>query len=422
MTDPATTPPRKAALAFILITVALDILALGMIIPVLPHLFEGFLGHDTARAAQYYGYAGMLWAAMQFLFSPVLGALSDRFGRRPVILLSNLGLGLDYIMMALAPTLSWLFIGRAISGITAASITTAGAYIADVTPAEKRAAAFGMIGAAFGLGFVVGPALGGLLGGIDPHLPFWVAAGMSLANFCYGWLVLPESLPPEKRTPRFLWKTANPLASLIWLKNHGELFGLASVHFLTSLAHYVFPSTFVLYTGYRYGWGPTEVGIALGLVGVATAIVQGGLVGRIVPRLGERRALMVGLGCGAVGLCCYGLAPTGYWMLCAIPIASFWGLSGPSIQSLMTKQLHPHEQGRLQGALSSVMGIAGMVGPGLFSQVFAEFIGPSRALHLPGAALLVAAFLLLVAMMLAAQIARVATFAAQSKPSLNIPG
>ena len=401
MTDIATTPPRKAALAFILITVALDILALGMIIPVLPHLFEGFLGNDTALAAKYFGFAGMLWAAMQFLFSPVLGTLSDRFGRRPVILLSNLGLGLDYIMMALAPTLVWLFIGRAISGITAASITTASAYIADVTPPEKRASAFGMIGAAFGLGFVVGPALGGVLGGIDPHLPFWVAAAMSLATFCYGFFVLPESLPAEKRTPRFVWRTANPLGSLLWLKNHGELLGLASVHFLTSLAHYVFPSTFVLYTAYRYQWGPREVGIALGLVGVATAIVQAGLVGRIVKRIGERRALMTGLGFGAAGLVCYGLAPTGYWMLLAIPIAAFWGLSGPSIQSLMTARLQPHEQGRLQGGLSSLMGVAGMIGPGLFTQTFAAFIGPNRPMHLPGAALLVAAFLLVVAMYVA---------------------
>jgi len=409
MSEPAHAPVRKAALIFILITVTLDILALGMIIPVLPHLFEQFLGNDTAMAARYYGYAGMLWAGMQFLWSPVLGTLSDRFGRRPVVLLSNLGLGLDYIFMALAPTLSWLFVGRAISGITAASITTAGAYIADVTPADKRAAAFGMIGAAFGIGFVIGPALGGLLGGIDPRLPFWVAAGMSLANFCYGWFVLPESLPPEKRTPRFVWKTANPLGALLWLKNHDKLLPLASVHFLSSLAHYVLPSTFVLYTAYRYHWGPKEVGIALGLVGIASAIVQAGLTRRLVPKLGERRALAIGLGFGVAGFAIYGLAPTGWWMLAGIPVMAFWGLAGPAGQSLMTSHLEPHEQGRLQGGLSSLMGVAGLIGPGLFTQTFAAFIGPQRDWHLPGAPMLVAALLLLFAMAVAWRVTRPAT-------------
>jgi DHA1 family tetracycline resistance protein-like MFS transporter len=398
--------PRKAATLFILITVALDILALGMIIPVLPHLFEHFLGGDTAVAAQYYGLAGMLWASMQFLFSPVLGTLSDRFGRRPVVLLSNLGLGLDYILMALAPTLGWLFVGRAISGITAASITTAGAYIADVTAPEKRAAAFGMIGAAFGIGFVVGPALGGVLGDIDPRLPFWVASAMSLANFCYGWFVLPESLPPQKRTPRFVWATANPLGALIWLKNHGRLLGLASVHFLSSLAHYVLPSTFVLYTAYRYQWGSFEVGVALGLVGIASAIVQAGLTRRIVPRIGERRALEVGLLFGMLGFLVYGLAPSGAWMLCGIPVMAFWGLAGPAGQALMTAQLEPHEQGRLQGGLSSLMGVAGMIGPGLFTQTFAAFIGPQRGWHLPGAPMLVAALLLVLAMIVAWRVTR----------------
>lgn len=401
MTEPAHAPVRKAALIFILITVALDILALGMIIPVLPHLFEQFLGNDTALAARYYGYAGMLWAAMQFLCSPILGTLSDRYGRRPVVLLSNLGLGLDYIFMALAPTLSWLFVGRAISGITAASITTAGAYIADVTPAEKRAGAFGMIGAAFGIGFVIGPALGGLLGDIDPRLPFWVAAGMSLANFGYGWFVLPESLPPEKRTPRFVWKTANPLGALLWLKNHDRLLPLASVHFLSSLAHYVLPSTFVLYTAYRYHWGPKEVGIALGLVGIASAIVQAGLTRRLVPKLGERRALAIGLGFGVAGFVVYGLAPNGWWMLAGIPVMAFWGLAGPAGQSLMTSHLEPHEQGRLQGGLSSLMGVAGLIGPGLFTQTFAAFIGPQRAWQLPGAPMLMAALLLAAAIAVA---------------------
>lgn len=400
-TPSAVAPVRKAALLFILITVTLDILALGMIIPVLPHLFEQFLSGDTAEAAQYYGFAAMLWAAMQFLFSPVLGTLSDRFGRRPVVLLSNLGLGLDYILMALAPNLAWLFIGRAISGITAASITTAGAYIADVTPADKRAGAFGMIGAAFGIGFVIGPALGGVLGDVDPRLPFWVAAALSLSNFCYGWFVLPESLPPDKRTPRFVWRTANPFGSLIWLRDHGRLAGLAAVHVLSSLAHYVLPSTFVLYTAHRFHWGPKEVGWTLGLVGIASAIVQAGLVRRVVPKIGERRALMLGLGFGALGFAMYGAAPNGYWMLAGIPVMALWGFAGPATQSMMTAQLAAHEQGRLQGALSSLMGVAGMIGPGLFTQVFAFFIITRDGWALPGAPMYIAAILLVAAMFVA---------------------
>ena len=290
MTEPKPHPtPRRAALVFIFITVLLDILALGIIIPVLPKLVENFLGGNTAAAAEMYGLFGTVWALMQFVFSPVLGALSDRFGRRPVILISCFGLGFDYILMALAPTLIWLFVGRVISGITAASIPTAGAYITDVTPAEKRAAGFGILGAAFGIGFVLGPALGGVLGGINPRLPFWVAAGMSLLNAMYGLFVLPESHSPERRAS-FLWSRANPVGSLTLLRSHPELLGLATVNFLYYLAHEVLPSTFVLYAGYRYNWDERAVGLTLAVVGVCTGIVQAGLIKPIVARFGERRA------------------------------------------------------------------------------------------------------------------------------------
>jgi DHA1 family tetracycline resistance protein-like MFS transporter len=292
--------PRQAALVFIFITVLLDMLALGMIIPVLPQLVVGFLGGDTARGAEIYGIFGTVWALMQFLFSPVLGALSDRFGRRPVILLSNLGMGLDYIVMAWAPSLGWLFLGRIISGITASSISTAYAYIADVTPPEKRAGSFGVLGAAFGVGFVLGPAIGGLLGEYGPRLPFWFAAAFSLANFLYGLLVLPESLPPERRA-RLSWRRANPIGSLILLRSHRELLGLASVQFLAQLAHVALPSVFVLYANYRYGWGERAVGLTLAGVGICSMIVQAGLVRPIVARLGERRALLIGLIAGAAG-------------------------------------------------------------------------------------------------------------------------
>ena len=392
-TSPPIAPPSRAAVAFIFITVLLDMLALGMIIPVLPKLIEQFEGGNTVRAAEMIGVFGTMWASMQFLASPVLGALSDHFGRRPVILLSNLGLGLDYIMMALAPTLGWLMAGRMISGVTSASIVTAFAYVADVTTPERRARSYGMMGAAFGIGFVVGPALGGFLGGINPRMPFWAAAIFSLTNFFYGLLILPESLPTERRGA-FSWKRANPVGSLKLLRSHPQLMGFASVHFLYNLAHQSLASVFVLYTGYRYGWTVTDVGWALTGVGVAFAIVQAGLVGRLSAKFGERRTLVAGLLFGTAGFAIYGLAGTGRAFAIGIPIMSMWGLYGPSAQGLMTRRVGPTEQGKLQGALSSVMGVTGIIGPGIFSLLFAGAIGRYRTWNVPGAPFLVASLLL----------------------------
>jgi DHA1 family tetracycline resistance protein-like MFS transporter len=342
---------------------------------------------------------------MQFVFSPVLGTLSDRFGRRPVVLLSNFGLGLDYILMALAPTLGWLFAGRVISGITAASVPTAGAYIADVTPPEKRAGAFGLLGAAFGLGFVLGPALGGVLGAVNPRLPFWAAAGFSLVNATYGLLVLPESLPPARRAA-FAWRRANPMASLTLLRSHRELIGLASVNFVGYIAHEVLPSTFVLYAGYRYGWDARAVGLTLAAVGVSSAIVQAGLVRPVVGLIGERRALLVGLAFGAAGLALYGMATTGRRFCAGIPVMALWGLSWPAAQGLMTRCVSGSDQGRLQGSINSLRGIAGLVGPGLFTLTFAGFIGAERGPHLPGAPFLLAALMLAGALGLAWHVTR----------------
>ena len=385
--------PRKAALAFIFVTVVLDMLALGIVIPVLPHLVEDFMGGDTAGAAKVYGLFGTVWALMQFISMPVVGALSDRFGRRRVILLSNLGLGLDYVLMALAPNLAWLFVGRVISGITAASISTAMAYIADVTPTEKRAAAFGKVGMAFGLGFVLGPAIGGVLGSVDPRLPFWAAAAFSLANALYGMFVLPESLSPEKRRA-FEWRRANPLGSLRLLRSHPQLSSLAVVVFLSNLAHAALPATFVLYAAYRYGWNARDVGFVLASVGVCSAIVQGAIVGAAVRRLGERRVLLTGLVCGAIGFFAYGLAPTGALFLAAVPVVALWGLASPAAQGLMTRHIDPTEQGALQGAAGSIMGVATMIGPALFAGTFAYFIGAGTRWHVPGAAFMLASLLL----------------------------
>jgi DHA1 family tetracycline resistance protein-like MFS transporter len=387
-------PARRASVIFIFITIVLDVLAMGIIIPVLPRLVTGFMRGDTASAAEIYGVFGTVWAFMQFVSSPVLGALSDRFGRRPVILVSSFGLGLDFVLMALAPTLGWLFVGRVLSGITSAGFTTAGAYIADVTPPEKRAAGFGMLGAAFGLGFVLGPAVGGILGGMHPRLPFWVAAGLTLVNATYGLFVLPESLPLERRAG-FSWRRANPVGALSLLRSHPEVLGLAGVMLLYNLAHESLPSVFVLYAGYRFGWGELFVGLTLAGAGVAAMIVQGGLVRPIVARFGERRAIFAGLAFGAVGFAIYGLAPTGPLFLIGIPVMAFWGLFGPAAQSLMTHRVGLSEQGQLQGALNSLRGITGLIGPTLFTQIFARFIDAKSPVKLPGAPFLLATLLLI---------------------------
>jgi DHA1 family tetracycline resistance protein-like MFS transporter len=391
-------PRRQAALAFIFVTVLIDMLAFGMIIPVLPMLVQNFVGGDAARAAEMYGVFGTAWALMQFIFSPVQGSLSDHFGRRTVILVSCAGLGLDFILMALAPNLWWLLVGRVISGITAASFSTAGAYISDVTPPEKRAASFGLIGAAFGIGFVLGPALGGLLGAISPRLPFWASAFMALANVCWGLFVLPESLPADKRVP-FAWKNANPLGALKLLRSHPMLAGLAVGYFLLNLAHVVLPSTTVLYMHYRYGWDTRAVGLLLAGVGISSLIVQGFLVKPVVRWLKERRAVAWGLTFGSVGFAIYGLAPTGPIFWIGVPVMALWGIATPSLQTIMTRLVDATEQGRLQGALASLVGLASLIGPTMFTATFATVVIHADW-RLPGAPFLLAAVLVFLSMVL----------------------
>ena len=401
-TPPATSSARGAAVAFIFVTILLDMLALGLIMPILPKLVESFVDNDTARAARIFGVFGTAWALMQFLFSPLLGSLSDRFGRRPVVLLSNFGLGLDYVLMALAPSLIWLFIGRVISGITSASISTAFAYIADITPAERRAAVFGKVGAAFGAGFIIGPAIGGLLGDADPRLPFWVAAGLSFANTMYGLLILPESLPRDRRA-KFRWKSANPIGAWRLLRSDRILIGLSAVNFFAQLAHAVLPSTFVLYATYRYGWDAKTVGLTLAMVGICAMLVQGAGIGPIIRIFGERRALLLGLVCGAAGFLIFAVAPTGPSSWLGIPLMSLWGVSGAAIQSLMTKRVAPDQQGQLQGANSSVQSISQLLGPSVFTLTFAYFIGAQTPLRLPGAPFFLASVLVLMALGIAAR-------------------
>jgi MFS transporter, DHA1 family, tetracycline resistance protein len=352
-----------------------------------------------ARTSEVMGLFVTTWALMQFFFSPVLGMLSDRYGRRPVILLSNFGLGLDYIVMALAPTLPWLFLGRILSGLTASSMPTANAYISDVTPPEKRARAFGIFGAAFGVGFVMGPAIGGWLGAINPRLPFWVAAGFSLANACYGLFVLPESLPREKRSQQLNWRGANPVGALKLLRSHRELLGLAGVNFLGYLAHEVYATVWVLYVTQRFGWNEKQIGISLAVVGIASMISYAGLVGWAVKQFGERVSLFMGLGFAGIGFLMFGLATTGWLFLVGIPVNALWSLAAAPSQSIMTRRVSPSEQGQLQGALGSLRGLAMIIGPSMFSSTFAYFLAPGRIF--PGAPWVLASLLLLISLAIA---------------------
>ena len=379
-----------------LVTVLLDAIAIGMMLPALPKLVEHFVPGDTARAAQIYGVFGMAWGLMQFIGSPILGALSDRYGRRPVILLSNLGLGLDYIVMALAPTLSVLLIGRLLAGLTAASFATAFAYVADVTREENRAAEFGKIGAAFGLGFIVGPAMGGLLAGIDARLPFWVAAGLSLANFGYGYFVLPESLDMDKRTP-FRWRRANPWGAMRLLLRNRRLLGLATVSFLDSLALISLPATFVLYATHKFGWSDQTVGWAFASTGIGLAIAHALVTGPVVRLFGERGTLVGGLLLGTVGFSLYGVSWDSWVIWAAIPIIALWGLAESAMQSLMSAEVPLHEQGQLQGALASLVALAETVGPLIFTQVYAAAITWGAGWAPAGSPYLVAAVLQLLA-------------------------
>jgi len=399
--EPLAHQHRRAAVLFVFVTVAIDMLAFGIIIPVLPHLIVDLIGGSIAKAAVWSSGFGTLFMLTQFVCSPIQGALSDRFGRRTVILISSFGLGVDFIVMAVAPVLWLLFVGRAVSGMCAASFTTANAYIADITPREKRAAAFGMLGGAFALGFIVGPALGGFLGHLWIRLPFWVAAGLSLLNFCYGFFVLPESLPKERRSTQIDWGHANPFGALVLLRRYPQVFALATVIFLLALAQLALNSTYVLYTDYRYGWGPQAVGYSLGVVGLCTGVVQAVLVRRWMPWLGERRMMLTGVALLIVGYAVFGFAPQAWMFLAGIPFLCLGGLAQPPAQSIITHQVDPREQGRLQGALSSLQSLAGIVGPALFANIFALFIGEhAPTSHLPGAAFVLAGLLALVALLL----------------------
>lgn len=380
-------------------------LALGIISPVLPGLIVEFEGGDISRAAQVTGWFGFIWAAMQFFAAPALGSLSDRFGRRPVILLSLAGMGLDYVLMALAPSLGWLLVGRIISGVTSATFPVANAYVADVTPPENRSARFGILGAAFGLGFVIGPAIGGLLGEIDLRLPFWGAAVLCLANALYGVFVLPESLPPERRAP-VSWRRANPFGALTLLRTHPELSGLSLVTVLNAFAHASLPNLIVLYMAFRYHWNERAIGLAITGIGASSAIVGLGLVGPIVRKLGDRRTLLLGLGFGVASFAVYGWAYRWEWFVAGIAIMSMWGLANAPLQTLMTRRVDATEQGQLQGAITGLRGITGMIGPPFFGWIFSISTAQNSSVHFPGSAYFIAAFALAASYLVVVRVTR----------------
>ncbi|WP_293397025.1 TCR/Tet family MFS transporter [Phenylobacterium sp. RIFCSPHIGHO2_01_FULL_69_31] len=396
---------RQASFRFIFALALMNSLSFGIMIPILPNLIKEFTGGDTAAASEWNVLFATTWGLMQFFCGPILGLMADRWGRRPVLLISLFGLAVDFLFMAFAPTLWWLFVGRVLNGLTAASFSTANAYLADVTPPQDRAKVFGWMSSAFSFGFIFGPAFGGWLGEVDLRLPFLAAAAITMLNFFYGLFVLPESLPAEKRATAFDWRKANPLGSLRLLRAHVGLLPLAGVGFLFQLAHMVLPSIFVLYAGYRYGWSTGVLGMTFIATGVAGVIVQALLIGPVVKRIGERNAVLLGAASGMLGFIWYGWAPTGALYLAAVPVFAFIGFLMPGLQGLMTRRVAPHEQGQLQGANQSLQGMAAIFGPLIFGQVFAWSIR-HEDFHVPGLAIYLAAGMLALAFLLAFATAR----------------
>ncbi len=388
---------RKPALGFIFITLFLDVLGIGLIIPILPKLVEHLQGDNISAASHTVGFLASLYALMQFLCAPILGSLSDRFGRRPVILSSLLGSGIDYLVLAFAPNLGWFFLGRAVAGITGANITAATAYIADITPPEKRAANFGMIGAAFGLGFITGPAIGGFLGSENLRLPFLVAAGLALTNWLYGFFILPESLSEKNRRP-FSWRRANPVGSLSSLRRYPFVLNLALSLFIMNIAQMMLQGTWALYTAYRYDWSPRQIGWSLTFVGIMAAIVQGGLARRVIPRLGEGRSMIIGLGMSSVAFACYASATRGWMLFPALVIGCSGGITGPAGQGLISRNVGDNEQGAVHGAVTSLNSLAGIIGPLISTNLFGWMISPGAPIHLPGVSFYAASGMMLCAL------------------------
>ncbi|RYD93783.1 MAG: MFS transporter [Sphingobacteriales bacterium] len=391
---------KQAAIGFIFITMMIDVTGLGIIIPVLPKLIEELIHGNISQASKIGGWLTFTYAAMQFLFSPILGGLSDQVGRRPVLLFSLFGFGIDYLLLSIAPNITWLFIGRAIAGITGASFTTATAYIADISTDENRTKNFGVIGAAFGMGFIVGPLIGGLLGSFGPRIPFIVAAGLSLVNCLYGYFVLPESLPKDNRR-KFSWKTAIPGLSLINLKRYPAIMGLVSAFTLIYIAAHAVQSNWSFFVIEKFGWSELMIGISLGVVGLLVGLVQGGLVRFTIKWLGNEKSVYIGLLLYAIGMFLFAFASQSWMMFVFLIPYCLGGIANPAIQSIISKAAPSNEQGELQGALTSLISVTSIVGPPLMTGVFAYYTRPSAKVHFSGAAFLLGGILLLISAIIA---------------------
>jgi DHA1 family tetracycline resistance protein-like MFS transporter len=394
------TSNRQAALGFIFVTVLVDVIGFGIIIPVMPALIQQLVGGDISAASSWGGWLMFAYALMQFLCAPVLGNLSDRYGRRPVLLFSLFGFGIDYIFLALAPGIGWLFLGRIIAGITGASFTTATAYVADISPPDKRAQNFGMIGAAFGLGFIAGPLIGGLLGQFGPRVPFVAAAVLTLLNWLYGYFILPESLPADKRRP-FAWKRANPVGSLLQLKRYPAIAGLVTSLTLVYIGAHAVQSTWSYYGIGKLHWDEKMVGYSLAFVGFMIALVQGGLIRIVIPRLGQEKSLYTGLFLYSIGMVLFAFASNTWMMFAFTFVYCLGGIAGPAIQGIISNQVPANEQGELQGALTSLMSATSIVGPLLMTSLFARFTRPTAPVHFPGAPFIMGAILFLASALLA---------------------
>lgn len=391
---------RQAAIGFIFITLLIDVMGWGLIIPVMPKLISDLKGIAVNDASSYGALLLSVYAITQFVFAPLIGNLSDRFGRRPVLLSSLIGFGIDYIFLALAPTYGWLFVGRIIAGITGASFTTAAAYIADVSTAETRAKNFGMIGAAFGLGFIIGPALGGLLAGWGVRAPFYAAAALCLLNALYGYFVLPESLKKENRRP-FEWKRANPLGALKFLKKYPDIGGLAFCFFLIYFAAQAVQGNWSFFTIYQFQWSEKMVGISLAVVGLLVGLVQAGLIRIVNPILGNKKSIYLGLFLYSVGLTLFAFATEGWMMFAFLVPYCLGGIAGPALQSTLAGHVPPNEQGELQGALTSLMSLTTIIGPPIMNNLFAYFTNKKAPIHFPGVFFLLGALLMLASLLVA---------------------
>ncbi|HYD73132.1 MAG TPA: TCR/Tet family MFS transporter [Candidatus Binatia bacterium] len=391
--------PSKHALAFIFLTVLIDTIGFGIVMPVMPQLIVELTGRPVAQATFIGGWLLTSYAVMQFMCGPIVGNLSDRFGRRPVLLASLAAFAIDYALMGFAPSLAWLFLGRLLAGVAGAVYSPAWAYVADVSPPEKRAQSFGVMGAAFGVGFILGPALGGLLGELGPRAPFFAAAALGALNFLYGLIVLPESLTADKRR-KFAWKRANPLGTLLSLKRYPAVMAIAGAVFLWQLAHQVYPSSWSFFAEIRYDWSPGEIGASLAFVGLLMAFTQAVLTGRIVKKLGEQRAVIIGLASGAVSMVLVAFSDAGWFAYVAITAGMLQFVAYPSMNAIMSKQVPPDSQGELQGGVSSLMSLTTIIGPLLMTQILGRFSGAGAPIYFPGAAFLLAAVLAIFALLI----------------------